>query len=59
MRITSLAEVARTTAHVASRGSRCKVRVEIAAEASERFAEAVRQPDTKDKHIHIEPLDLS
>jgi len=36
-----------------------ETRVEIAAEASERFAEAVRQPDPKDKHIHIEPLELA
>ena len=35
-----------------------ETRVEIAAEASERFAEAVRQPDPKDKNIHIEPLDM-
>jgi ATP-dependent RNA helicase DeaD len=36
-----------------------ETRVEIAAEASERFAEAVRQPDAKDKHIQIEPLDAA
>jgi ATP-dependent RNA helicase DeaD len=35
-----------------------ETRVEISADASERFAEAVRQPDTKDKHIHIEPVDF-
>ncbi len=35
-----------------------ETRVEIAADASERFAEAVRKPDAKDKHIHIEPLDV-
>ena len=36
-----------------------ETRVEISAEASERFAQAVRQPDPKDKHIHIEPLDVA
>jgi ATP-dependent RNA helicase DeaD len=36
-----------------------ETRVEIATEVSERFAEAVRQPDAKDKHIHIERLDES
>jgi ATP-dependent RNA helicase DeaD len=36
-----------------------ETRVEIAAEASERFAEAVRQPDPKDRNIHIEPLEAS
>jgi ATP-dependent RNA helicase DeaD len=35
-----------------------ETRVEIAADASARFAEAVRQPDPKDRHIHIEPLDV-
>ena len=34
-----------------------ETRVEIAADASERFADAVRRPDAKDPHIHIEPLD--
>jgi ATP-dependent RNA helicase DeaD len=34
-----------------------ETRVEIAGAASARFAEAVRQPDAKDRHIHIEPLD--
>jgi ATP-dependent RNA helicase DeaD len=34
-----------------------ETRVEIAAEASERFAEAVRVPDAKDRNVHIEPLD--
>ena len=36
-----------------------ETRVEIAADASERFAEAVRRPDAKDRNIHIEPLDTS
>jgi ATP-dependent RNA helicase DeaD len=34
-----------------------ETRVEIAADASERFAEAVRQPDPKDRNIHIERLE--
>jgi ATP-dependent RNA helicase DeaD len=34
-----------------------ETRVEISYDVSERFAEAVRQPDTKDRNIHIEPLD--
>ena len=34
-----------------------ETRVEISSGVSERFAEAVRQPDPKDKNIHIEPLD--
>jgi ATP-dependent RNA helicase DeaD len=34
-----------------------ETRVEISHDVSERFAEAVRQPDTKDRNIHIEPLD--
>lgn len=36
-----------------------ETRVEIVATASERFAEAIRRPDPKDKHLHVEPLDLS
>nr|MBA3542210.1 DbpA RNA binding domain-containing protein [Deltaproteobacteria bacterium] len=36
-----------------------ETRVEIAGNASERFAEAIRQPDPKDRNIHIEPLDLA
>jgi len=31
--------------------------VEISHDVSERFAAAVREPDTKDRNIHIEPLD--
>ena len=34
-----------------------ETRVEIARDVSERFADAVREPDTKDRNIHIEPLD--
>ncbi|HEU4732911.1 MAG TPA: DEAD/DEAH box helicase [Kofleriaceae bacterium] len=35
-----------------------ETRVEIARDVSERFAAAVREPDAKDRNIHIEPLDL-
>ena len=34
-----------------------ETRVEIAADASERFAVAVRKPDAKDRNIQIEPID--
>jgi ATP-dependent RNA helicase DeaD len=34
-----------------------ETRVEIAADAVERFTEAVRKPDAKDRNIHIEPVD--
>ena len=34
-----------------------ETRVEIAADAADRFAEAVRQPDPKDRNIHIERVD--
>ncbi|HEY0480609.1 MAG TPA: DEAD/DEAH box helicase [Kofleriaceae bacterium] len=34
-----------------------ETRVEISRDVSERFAAAVREPDTKDRNIHIEPLD--
>jgi hypothetical protein len=34
-----------------------ETRVEIAPDAAEHFAEAVRRPDDKDKNIHIERLD--
>jgi ATP-dependent RNA helicase DeaD len=34
-----------------------ETRVEIAADAADAFAEAVRRPDPKDPRIHIEPLD--
>jgi ATP-dependent RNA helicase DeaD len=34
-----------------------ETRVEISHDVSERFAVAVRQPDTKDRNIHIEPVD--
>ena len=34
-----------------------ETRVEISHDVSERFAAAVREPDTKDRNIHIEPLD--
>jgi ATP-dependent RNA helicase DeaD len=34
-----------------------ETRVEISHAVSERFAAAVREPDTKDRNIHIEPLD--
>jgi ATP-dependent RNA helicase DeaD len=36
-----------------------ETRVEIAGDVSERFAAAVREPDTKDRNIHIEPLDVA
>jgi ATP-dependent RNA helicase DeaD len=36
-----------------------ETRVEIAADAADQFAEAVRRPDPKDPRIHIEPLDIS
>ena len=36
-----------------------ETRVEIAADAADEFAEAVRRPDPKDPRIHIEPLDIS
>jgi ATP-dependent RNA helicase DeaD len=35
-----------------------ETRVEIAPDAAAHFAEAVRRPDTKDKNIHIERLDV-
>jgi ATP-dependent RNA helicase DeaD len=35
-----------------------ETRVEIAGDAVEAFAAAVRRPDEKDRNIHIEPLDL-
>jgi ATP-dependent RNA helicase DeaD len=34
-----------------------ETRVEISHDVSERFAAAVSEPDTKDRNIHIEPLD--
>jgi ATP-dependent RNA helicase DeaD len=34
-----------------------ETRVEISHDVSEHFAAAVREPDTKDRNIHIEPLD--
>lgn len=34
-----------------------ETRVEIRSDASARFAESVREPDAKDRNIHIEPLD--
>ncbi len=34
-----------------------ETRVEIAADAAERFATAVRVPDAKDKNVHIEPVE--
>lgn len=34
-----------------------ETRVEIAADAAERFAAAVRVPDAKDKNVHIEPVE--
>jgi ATP-dependent RNA helicase DeaD len=34
-----------------------ETRVEIAPDAAEHFAQAVRRPDDKDKHIHIERVD--
>jgi ATP-dependent RNA helicase DeaD len=36
-----------------------ETRVEIAPGAATSFAEAVRRPDPKDRHIHIEPLDAA
>lgn len=36
-----------------------ETRIEIAPSVSERFAESVRQPDPKDKNIHIEILDVT
>jgi ATP-dependent RNA helicase DeaD len=36
-----------------------ETRVEISHDVSERFAAAVREPDTKDRNIHIEPLDAA
>ena len=36
-----------------------ETRIEIAADAAEQFAEAVRRPDPKDPRIHIEPLDVA
>jgi ATP-dependent RNA helicase DeaD len=35
-----------------------ETRVEIAAPVADRFAAAARQPDAKDKNIHIERVDL-
>ena len=35
-----------------------ETRVEIAPDAAAHFAEQIRKPDTKDKNIHIEPLDI-
>jgi ATP-dependent RNA helicase DeaD len=35
-----------------------ETRVAISPGVSDRFAESIRQPDPKDKNIHIEPLDL-
>jgi ATP-dependent RNA helicase DeaD len=35
-----------------------ETRVEISADAAERFGEAARKPDAKDKNIHIERLDV-
>ena len=34
-----------------------ETRVQIAADVADRFAEAVREPDAKDRNIHIEPVD--
>jgi ATP-dependent RNA helicase DeaD len=34
-----------------------ETRVEIAADAAEGFAQAIRRPDDKDRNIHIEPVD--
>ncbi|HEY0193472.1 MAG TPA: DbpA RNA binding domain-containing protein [Kofleriaceae bacterium] len=34
-----------------------ETRVEISHDVSARFAAAVREPDTKDRNIHIEPVD--
>ncbi len=34
-----------------------ETRVEIAPDAAEKFAEAIRRPDDKDRNIHIEPVD--
>ena len=36
-----------------------ETRVQIAADVAERFAEAVREPDAKDRNIHIEPVDAT
>ena len=36
-----------------------ETRVEISHDVSKRFAVAVRKPDTKDRHIHIEPLEAA
>jgi ATP-dependent RNA helicase DeaD len=36
-----------------------ETRVEISHDVSERFAAAVREPDSKDRNIHIEPLDFA
>jgi len=36
-----------------------ETRVEIAPSVSNRFAESVRQPDPKDRNIHIEMLDIT
>ena len=35
-----------------------ETRVAISPGVSDRFAESIRQPDPKDKNIHIEPHDL-
>jgi len=34
-----------------------ETRVEIAPNDARHFAEAIKRPDTKDKHLHIEPVD--
>jgi ATP-dependent RNA helicase DeaD len=34
-----------------------ETRVQIAADVADKFAEAVREPDAKDRNIHIEPVD--
>jgi ATP-dependent RNA helicase DeaD len=34
-----------------------ETRVEIAPDAADKFAEAIRRPDDKDRNIHIEPVD--
>jgi ATP-dependent RNA helicase DeaD len=34
-----------------------ETRVEIAPDAADQFAEAIRRPDEKDRNIHIEPVD--
>jgi ATP-dependent RNA helicase DeaD len=36
-----------------------ETRVEIAPDAAESFAQAVRRPDDKDRNIHIEPVDAT